>query len=264
MKTFETLLHAYRVTLKANRRWSQSKDYALDQLNKELGQWPTSDLTKANLINWALSSPRAPSTKRVLLATLSDVLYVATALWSLPVDRLAARDAIQALSLAGAVKRSEARAQRVTDDDLQLIAGNWSAQVDNQLVNVLVDTAMRVGELGQLHLSDVTETTIHIRKRKGGKSQTIPNLSPWLRDRAGRNEPASPYTGASISQAFRSAAKRSNLANIKTHDLRHEGISRLFERGWSIPQVAAVSGHNSWENLKRYTHINPETPLELS
>jgi integrase len=30
------------------------------------------------------------------------------------------------------------------------------------------------------------------------------------------------------------------------HDLRHEGISHLFEMGRSIPQVATVSGHRSW------------------
>jgi integrase len=39
------------------------------------------------------------------------------------------------------------------------------------------------------------------------------------------------------------------------HDLRHEGISRLFEMGRSIPQVAAVSGHRSWQSLQRYSHI---------
>lgn len=32
-------------------------------------------------------------------------------------------------------------------------------------------------------------------------------------------------------------------------------MSRLFELGWSIPQVACVSGHRSWQSLKRYTHI---------
>jgi integrase len=39
------------------------------------------------------------------------------------------------------------------------------------------------------------------------------------------------------------------------HDLRHDGISRLFEMGWTIPHVASVSGHRSWQSLKRYTHI---------
>jgi integrase len=39
------------------------------------------------------------------------------------------------------------------------------------------------------------------------------------------------------------------------HDLRHEGISRLFEIGRTIPQAASVSGHRSWSSLQRYTHI---------
>ncbi len=45
---------------------------------------------------------------------------------------------------------------------------------------------------------------------------------------------------------------------LKFHDLRHEGISRLFEighGGGSIPHIAAVSGHRSWKSLQRYTHI---------
>jgi hypothetical protein len=25
--------------------------------------------------------------------------------------------------------------------------------------------------------------------------------------------------------------------------------------GWNIPHVAAVSGHRSWQSLKRYTHL---------
>jgi len=46
------------------------------------------------------------------------------------------------------------------------------------------------------------------------------------------------------------------------HDLRHEGISRLFERGLNIPEVALISGHLSWNTLKRYTHIKPQTVLD--
>jgi integrase len=39
------------------------------------------------------------------------------------------------------------------------------------------------------------------------------------------------------------------------HDLRHEGISRLFESDWNFPQVASVSGHKDWKMLERYTHL---------
>ena len=45
------------------------------------------------------------------------------------------------------------------------------------------------------------------------------------------------------------------IENLHFHDLRHEGVSRLFEMGLSLPRVAAVSGHRSWTTLKRYTHL---------
>ena len=50
-------------------------------------------------------------------------------------------------------------------------------------------------------------------------------------------------------------AQALGVHDLHFHDLRHEGISRLFEMGCNIPQVACVSGHRSWQSLKRYTHI---------
>ncbi len=47
------------------------------------------------------------------------------------------------------------------------------------------------------------------------------------------------------------------IKDLHFHDLRHEGISRLFEADWDIPQVAAVSGHRDWKMLQRYTHLRP-------
>lgn len=71
-----------------------------------------------------------------------------------------------------------------------------------------------------------------------------------------------PYRGASVSASFQRAAKLLELNDITLHDLRHEGISRLFEAGLSIPEVSLISGHTSWESLKRYTHIQPKHVLE--
>src|SRR5262249_19196181 len=64
-----------------------------------------------------------------------------------------------------------------------------------------------------------------------------------------------PYSTDAISTAFTRACKFLGIQDLRFHDLRHEGISRLFEIGKNIPQVAAVSGHRSWSSLKRYTHI---------
>ena len=64
-----------------------------------------------------------------------------------------------------------------------------------------------------------------------------------------------PYSTSAISAAFIRACRFLEIEDLRFHDLRHEGISRLFELGKTIPQAAAVSGHRSWTSLKRYTHI---------
>lgn len=64
-----------------------------------------------------------------------------------------------------------------------------------------------------------------------------------------------PYSEEAISAAFTRACKVLGIENLHFHDLRHEGVSRLFEMGWDIPRAALVSGHRSWAALQRYSHI---------
>ena len=49
------------------------------------------------------------------------------------------------------------------------------------------------------------------------------------------------------------------MKDWRPHDMRHEATSRLFERGFSIVEVASITGHEDLKMLKRYTHIRPET-----
>lgn len=64
-----------------------------------------------------------------------------------------------------------------------------------------------------------------------------------------------PYSTDAISASFTRACKRLGIDDLRFHDLRHDGISRLFELGLTIPRVASNSGHRSWTSLKRYTHL---------
>lgn len=64
-----------------------------------------------------------------------------------------------------------------------------------------------------------------------------------------------PYSPDAVTANFTRACKLLGVEDLRFHDLRHEGISRLFLMGRNIPQIAAVSGHRSWISLKRYTHI---------
>jgi integrase len=69
------------------------------------------------------------------------------------------------------------------------------------------------------------------------------------------DSPIWPHNASSVSSAFTRACDFLGIEDLHFHDLRHDGISRLFEMGWSIPRVACVSGHRSWASLKRYTHM---------
>ena len=49
--------------------------------------------------------------------------------------------------------------------------------------------------------------------------------------------------------------KRAGIVDLHFHDLRHEAISRFFEKGLSIPEVSLISGHKDVRQLMRYTHL---------
>jgi len=45
------------------------------------------------------------------------------------------------------------------------------------------------------------------------------------------------------------------IEDLRFHDLRHEGITRLAEDGLTIPQLQQISLHESWESLRRYVNL---------
>lgn len=71
-----------------------------------------------------------------------------------------------------------------------------------------------------------------------------------------------PYNPKSVGAAFTRACHYLEIAELHFHDLRHEATSRLFEKGYSIQEVAQFTLHESWSSLKRYTHLRPENVPE--
>src|SRR5665647_213193 len=67
-----------------------------------------------------------------------------------------------------------------------------------------------------------------------------------------------PLTGNSICLAFEHLRVRAGMDDFRFHDLRHEGVSRLFEKGLNIAEVSTISGHKELRMLQRYTHLRAE------
>ena len=49
------------------------------------------------------------------------------------------------------------------------------------------------------------------------------------------------------------------MSGVRFHDLRHEAVSRLFDRGLTPIEVAKISGHRTLSMLMRYSHADSDT-----
>ena len=58
-----------------------------------------------------------------------------------------------------------------------------------------------------------------------------------------------PLTGNAVRLAFEHLRTRAGVKDFRFHDLRHEAISRLFEKGLNIAEVSAISGHKELRML---------------
>ncbi len=133
------------------------------------------------------------------------------------------------------------------------------------LVRFALETAMRRGELLALQWNDINLETqlLHIPKTKNGCPRTIP-LTPVATaillslDRTEEGSHVFPITRSALSQCWRRLIRRAELKDVRFHDLRHEAISRFFELGLSMPEVALISGHKDHRMLMHYTHLKPQ------
>jgi integrase len=79
-----------------------------------------------------------------------------------------------------------------------------------------------------------------------------------LEEWSSSSEQIFPVTDVAVRQAWDRLVKRAGITNLHFHDLRHEAISRFFEMGLSVPEVALISGHKDPRMLFRYTHLRAE------
>lgn len=278
--TLGDLLDMYGKARGQVRPLRRSMEHELAQLEQALGHVKLNQLKVDTLTKWAMERRKTagPATVMHNLATIRSVLGSAEPMFGLEVDGEVASKAIKALSTIGAVSKSKSRERRATDEEIsrlvkefERIAGNPSTIIPMAtVVQLAVVFPRRLGEITTMAWRDWNESrgTIILHGTKNPReprTETVP-VPPAARkiiEALPRiDERILPYNGDSVSAAFDRACGRLGIEDLHFHDLRHEGISRLFEAGLGIHEVALVSGHTSWAMLRRYTHIRPEDVLE--
>ena len=153
------------------------------------------------------------------------------------------------------------RERRLTEYEYNfLVKGNYPQQTLRYIIEFAIETAMRRGEILNIKAEHIKGQTLLIPETKNGHPRTIPLTKRALYILENAQLPF-PYTANALRLAWDRLKKRGNIKDLHMHDLRHEAISRFFEKGLSIPEVALISGHKDVRMLFRYTHLKAEDIL---
>ena len=181
-------------------------------------------------------------------------------------------DAMFACKKLGLTGNGENRDRRPSVDEFKALLDFYSVKDRSrhahipmtEIIQFAIFSSRRQAEICRILWSDLDEEKqrVLIRDIKNPNQSLdtwvhVPDLAWAILQRQPKvDERIFPYVSGSVSGSFTNATMITGIDNLNFHDLRHECISWLFERGWGIPRVANVSGHQDWKSLRRYTQFD--------
>jgi integrase len=265
-----------RYTAESRKAIGRTKAQVLASIKQyDIANMDCGEIRSDHIVDFAselLAGGRQPSTVGNYISHLAAIFAVARPAWGYRLDDGQMNDAQTVLRRMGIIGKSKSRDRRPTLSELDLLMQHFldrskrdpNAAMMHRVIPFAIFSTRRQEEITRQEMSDVdakhSRLLVRDMKHPGEK---IGNDS-WceLPDEALRIVKAMnnkgrvfPYTTDAISAAFTRACQLLGIEDLHFHDLRHDGISRLFEMGKTIPQAASVSGHKSWQSLQRYTHL---------
>ena len=234
-----------------------------------------STITSADIIAFAsqLVSKVTPQTVANYLSHLAAVFAIARPAWGYQLDQNAMKDAFVVAKRLGITTKSRARDRRPTMAELNDLMTHFGQRLKRRPSSVPMQKIMafaifstrRLEEITRIHWTDLdvggSRVLVRDMKNPGEKigndvwCDLQPEALQITVSMPKTSKEVFPCSADAIGAGFTRACKFLGIEDLHFHDLRHDGVSRLFEMGLSIPQVASVSGHRAWSSLKRYTHL---------
>lgn len=239
----------------------------------DIAELRCSEIDSPALVAFARTIKATPQTVGNYMSHLASVFTVARPAWGYPLDVQTMKDARVVLGRLGQVSRSKSRTRRPTLEELDKLMRYFEVAEKKRkdaipmrrIILFAIFSTRRQEEISRVVGKDLNrdhlELIVRDMKNPGEKigndvtTMLTPEALQLIDLQPKTHGLIWPYNGESIGASFRRACQFLEIEDLHFHDLRHEGISRLFEIGWNIPRVAQVSGHRSWQSLKRYTHI---------
>ncbi|SDS01974.1 Phage integrase family protein [Halopseudomonas litoralis] len=278
--TLREMVYQYLEQYEKVRPLGSTKRFTLKAIAASwLGDVLDCDLTSQKLVEygvWRTSDEGGgvqPQTVGNDLSHLGAVMAVARPAWGYDIDPHAMADARKVLRRMGLSASSSERNRRPELEELDRLLTHFSElQLRRptsinmlKVVGFALFSTRRQEEITRIRWADVDDAhqRVLVRDMKNPGQKIGNDVWCSLPDEAWailQSMPRTcdeifPYNSDSISAAWTRTCKFLNITDLRFHDLRHEGVSRLFEMGWDIPRVSSVSGHRDWNSLRRYTHL---------
>lgn len=200
---------------------------------------------------------------------LKSALHVYEVMVGFPLGLERFKTATKGLKKAGVIKTSRQRVIRVRRDEIEAIKAAASYRIPfDKLIDLSVLTCLRLSELVRIRGDDLDHERkmVFVRDRKHptqkiGNDSWVPLLNgayEIIQSLPKGKERIVPHHPKSIQNLWMAATAKVGI-DKPWHALRHEGISRLFEQGYGIAEVALVSGHRDWKSLRIYVNLAPES-----
>jgi len=176
------------------------------------------------------------------------------------------------VSESGLIK-TESNRKRILTYEEEIVLINNSSPHLKPIIQTALLTAMRLGEILTLRWKDVDLNnnliTIRAEISKSKKQRKIPiskRLKEILKEQryisglsgmvflTQNGKPYSPKNSSALKRTFTTARKKSDLMDLRFHDLRHTAATRMAENGASLVAVKEICGHANINTTLQYFH----------
>lgn len=259
--TVRDLLARYLLEITPTKRSASTEGYRIKALMKrDIAHRTLAMLSSADIATYRDERLKVVSTSSVIreLNTIAHAVDVARKEWGVHLVLNPVRMIRRPVPPRG-------RDRRLNGDEEQRLFEAADAGRNTYmrpLMVLAIETAMRQGEILSLTWADVDleKRIAHLDMTKNGESRDVPLSSRALvaLDQLRQqqvDDRVVPSTKSGVQQAWGHLRGRAGLADLRFHDLRHEAVSRLLERGLNVIETATISGHKELRMLQRYAHL---------
>ena len=140
-------------------------------------------------------------------------------------------------------KKNEPRNRRLSEKELTLlIRGNHTSEVMRTIMQIMLETGMRSGEVVRISHDHLRGATLHIPITK-----TVPRTIPLTKKGLELIKNATlPFntTVDAIGKKFAKLCKKYKIKDAVPHDLRHNSLSDFMRvKNLNVPETMLIAGH---------------------